>query len=367
MSPPPSRTRKQPVFGRYRLLSLIGAGGYARVYRAEELDGQMRLVAVKMARDCGDGKSRKVVRALTNEADIMSRLHHRNLVQVHEFGQISGRYYIAMELIAGLSLRDMLKRSARRGITFGPAAASEVLMQVASALRHAHTLLDEDGVVRPVIHRDLKPANVMITRQALIKVMDFGVAKWPLAEVSTTAGIIKGTPLYMAPEQVRAKPVTPASDIFSLGTVLYQLLTNRPLFQADTVRELLRQVALAEVDDQLGRIPADCRALLPVLREALQRDPADRFASAGEFLAALENARQRVDDDGDLRTLVRAIFGAGRNPEQAPPPPKPSTVERVEGGDWSVRIDRKQVMADYEGKVLVERQRPGHGKASASD
>ena len=354
-------TRKNPVFGRYRLLSLIGAGGYARVYRAEELDGDMRLVAVKMARDCGDGKSRKVVRALTNEAEIMSRLHHRNLVEVFEFGQISGRYFIAMELIAGLSLRDMLKRCARRGITFGPVAASDVLLQVASALQHAHNLRDDEGVVRPVIHRDLKPANVMVSRHAQIKVMDFGVAKWPLAEVSTTAGIIKGTPLYMAPEQVRAKPVTPASDIFSLGTVFYQLLTNRPLFQADTVRELLRQVALAEVDEQLERVPPDCEPLLPILREALQRDPAARFASAGEFVAALRDARSQVSDDSDLHTLVRAIFGAGRASERTPPPSKPSTVERIDGGDWSVRIDRKQVLADYEGKRLVVRQRPGSG------
>ena len=360
---PESSTRKYPVFGRYRLLSLIGAGGYARVYRAEELDGAMRLVAVKMARDCGDGKSRKVVRALTNEAHIMSRLHHPNLVAVHEFGQISGRYYIAMELVAGLSVRDMLKRCARRGISFGPAAAMEVLRQVASALDHAHNLVDEDGVSSPVIHRDLKPANVMVTRKALIKVMDFGVAKWPLAEVSTTAGIIKGTPLYMAPEQVRARPVTPASDIFSLGTVLYQLLTHRPLFQADTVRELLRQVALAEVDEQLQRVPADSQALLPLLRRALMRDPAERFVDASEFIQALDAMRDQIEDDGNLSTLTRAIFGGSRTPERDPTPPKPSTMERVEGGDWSVRIDPNRIHADYEGQHLVERQRPA-GKRS---
>ena len=346
------------MLGKYTLLDTLGRGAAGIVYHAH-LAGPMgfrKQVALKTIPSRSTEQEAQI-RALINEARLGGHLEHPNIVSILDFGEVEGTFYIAMEYVQGHTLRDVLRQVRRRG-PMPPAMIAGIGVQICRGLSYAHNATDDKGQPLSMIHRDLKPANVMITRQALIKVMDFGVAKWPLAEVSTTAGIIKGTPLYMAPEQVRAKPVTPASDIFSLGTVLYQLLTNRPLFQADTVRELLRQVALAEVEDQLDRIPADCRPLKPVLREALQRDPADRFASAGEFLAALDNARQKVRDDGDLRTLVRAIFGAGRAPEKTPPPPKPSTVERVDGGDWSVRIDRDKVMADYEGRRLIEKQRP---------
>ncbi len=351
-----------PLFGHYRLLSLIGVGGYARVYRAVERDGARRTVAIKVARDCGEGKSRKVVRALSNEARIMSRLDHPNLVGVHEFGQVDGHYFIAMELVNGLSLKELAKRCRRRGIFFGPSVAGEVVRKIASGLHAAHTLVDEQGVVRPVIHRDLKPANVMVTRAGEVKVMDFGVAKWPLAEVSTTAGIIKGTPLYMAPEQVRALPVTPASDVFSLGTVLYQLLTNRPLFQADSIKILLRRVARAEVDEQLEHVSDDCAPLIPVLRQALHRNPTERIGSAQVFIEVLDEALQRVDDEGDLATLARATLG-GRPPAETPvapdenpteqiQPARPAYSEKATGMNWSVRMKgvKKGVMIEYDRK-----------------
>ncbi len=337
-----------PTFGRYRLLSLLGAGGYARVYRAEELDGEMRLVALKVARDCGEGRTRKVVRALTNEARIMLRLHQQNLVEVYEFGQVEGRYFIAMELVVGLTLKEMLKRAKRRNIFFGPAAAIQIARGIAGGLHHAHHLEDDEGTVHPVVHRDLKPGNVMVTRDGQVKVMDFGVAKWPLAEVSTTAGIIKGTPLYMAPEQVRAKPVTPQSDIFSLGAVLYQMLTNRPLFQANSIREVLRRVATADIAAQLLWIPEDSWPLVAVLKQALQRDPADRFASAAAMIEALDVAAGEVDDDGDLTTLARAVFGREPAVDEEAPTIMPTSV-RTTGGNWSVRLKHKEVVAEYEG------------------
>ncbi len=342
-------TTRSPSFGRYRLLSILGVGGYARVYRAEEEmeDGSRRLVALKVARDCGEGKSRKVIRALTNEARIMARLHHRNLVEVYEFGEFAGRYFIAMELVVGLSLREMLKRCQRRKIFFGPRAATDVARQIAAGLDHAHHYVDETGVLRPVIHRDLKPGNVMVTRDGLVKLMDFGVAKWPLAEVSTTAGIIKGTPLYMAPEQVRARPVTPESDIFSLGAVLYQMLTNRPLFQADSIREVLRRVATADISKQILWIPDDCDPLVPVLEMALRKRPDQRFSSAAELIRALDEAMAQVDDDGDLSTLVRAIFGADV-PAEPPTSPIEPSADQPTGGNWSVRIARKKVVVEID-------------------
>lgn len=346
-----------PTFGRYRLLSLLGAGGYARVYRAEELDGAMRLVALKVARDCGEGRTRKVVRALTNEARIMLRLHQENLVEVFEFGQVDGRYFIALELVVGLTLKEMLKRAKRRNIFFGPAATILITRGIAAGLHHAHKLHDEDGTVHPVVHRDLKPGNVMVTRDGRVKVMDFGVAKWPLAEVSTTAGIIKGTPLYMAPEQVRAKPVTPQSDIFSLGAVLYQMLTNRPLFQANSIREVLRRVATADIAAQLLWIPEDSWPLVAVLKRALQRDSADRFATASAMIEALDVAAEQVDDDGDLLTLARAVFGREAMVDDEAPTIMPSSV-RTTGGNWSIRLKQKDVLVEYDGTPLPGGEKP---------
>ncbi len=352
---PPSK-QPPPVFGHYKLLSVLGVGGYARVYRAQETgpDGKKRMVALKVARDCGEGKSRKVVRALTNEARIMARLSHPNLVEVYEFGEFAGRYFIAMELVVGLPLREMLKRCQRRKIFFGPAAAGDVTRQIAAGLHHAHNFEDE-GVLRPVIHRDLKPGNVMVTRDGTVKLMDFGVAKWPLAEVSTTAGIIKGTPLYMAPEQVRAKPVTPASDIFSLGAVLYQMLTNRPLFQADSIREVLRRVATADISTQLLWIPEDCWPLVPVLKMALRRDPEERFSNANELISAINEALEAIEDDGNLFTLVRAIFGADPPQETATGVAIEPSSDQPTGGNWSVRIRKEKVMAEYDGNPVKKK------------
>ena len=344
----------RPRFGRYRLLSLLGVGGYARVYRAEEAGGEPRLLALKIARDCGEGKSRKVIRALSNEARIMMRLDHPNVVEVYEFGQAKGHYFIAMELVVGLPLKEMLKRCSRRGILFGPSAAASVVRQIAEGLHSAHTLTDKEGVVRPVIHRDLKPANVMVTRDGIVKVMDFGVAKWPLAEVSTTAGIIKGTPLYMAPEQVRALPVYPASDIFSLGAVFYQLLTNKPLFRADSIKTLLRKVARADIDEQMLRIPEDCQPLVPLLRRALHRSNDDRIGSASQFIEELDLAMVSIDDEDDLSTLARAVFGARAPVAEGPPPENPTTEvgpysEKATGLNWSVRMRKeKGVLVEYD-------------------
>ena len=295
-------------FGPYRLLAVLGMGGYSHVFRAEKIgDESGRTVALKVARDRSGKKRHKVSRALSNEARIMSRLSHPNLVQVHEFGEVDGRYYIAMDLVEGLTLRRVLSLCRRRKIFFGPVAAAEVARQIAAGLRHAHNFKD-DGVARTVIHRDLKPGNVMVTKYGAIKLMDFSVAKWPLAEVSTTVGIIKGTPLYMAPEQVRARPLTPASDIFSLGAVLYQMLTNRPLFQASDTRDVLRQVSTADISSQLLWIPEDCRALVPVLEGVLTRDPRVRIPTADAFTEALDDALQSVDEGGDLKALLRSLF-----------------------------------------------------------
>jgi len=336
-------------------------GGYARVYRAEELDGERRMVAVKIARDGSERKSRKVVRALSNEARIMTRLDHLNLVEVYEFGQVDGHYFIAMELVAGLPLKELLKRCRKRRILFGPAASISVAHQIASGLHAAHTLTDRDGESSPVIHRDLKPANVMVTRKGLVKLMDFGVAKWPLAEVSTTAGIIKGTPLYMAPEQVRALPVTPASDIFSLGAVLYQLLTGRPLFKAESLKTLLRKVARADIEEQLLYVPRDCQPLIPFLRRTLQRSPEDRIQTAEAFIRELDEASLGIDDDGDMETLARALFGARPPTDDGQPPahptePVPGVTDRPTTADWSVRMrrqrERKGVLVEYDRKPI---------------
>jgi len=355
MSPIPGS--QSHVFGRYRLASLLGVGGYARVYRAQEMDGDRRLLAIKIARDGDEGRSRKVIRALSNEAEIMSRLSHANLVEVFEFGQVDAHYFIAMELVGGLPLKDVLKRCKRRGIQFGPAAAASVVRQIASGLHEARTFTDDEGEVRPVIHRDLKPANVMVTPEGHVKVMDFGVAKWPLAEVSTTAGIIKGTPLYMAPEQVRALPVTPAADIFSLGTVLYQLLTGRPLFKADSIKMLLRKVARADIDEQLLLIPEDCQAVVPLLRRSLRRNPAERIASAQQFIHELAECMTAIEDEDDLATLIRAVLGA-RSPRPAPlthhdqpTMANPGFSQKATGMNWSVRMRQQRgVMVEYDRK-----------------
>ncbi|MGH7134547.1 MAG: serine/threonine-protein kinase [Pirellulales bacterium] len=263
-------------FGDYELLSEIGRGGMGVVYHARQ-KSLRRSVALKMIHGCALA-SFDQLRRFTAEAQAAASLRHPNIMRVLDSGQVEGIPYLAMDYIEGKSLAQVLAA--------GP-LDRETAMRYLCAVARAVDYLHRQGI----IHRDLKPSNILLDGDGQPIVTDFGMAKL-LRDDShlTQTGVAAGTPSYMAPEQAAGKTnqVTPACDIYSLGAVFYELLTGRPPFQAETAIELLIQVLEREppAPRQLDRsIP---RTLSLICLKCLEKDPANRYASAGALADDLE-------------------------------------------------------------------------------
>ena len=277
--PSPSR------LGPYEIVGFVGAGGMGEVYRARDRR-LSREVAVKILpkdvlRD-SDGFSRFV-----EEARAASALNHPGIVTIHDIGEEDGQPYIVMELVEGESLRQRL--------VYGPLPSKEAAalgVQIAEALAAAH----EKGIV----HRDLKPANVVVTPEGRAKVLDFGLARHSPPRASrpedtvatrikeTAAGLVVGTVDYMSPEQVRGDAVDGRSDIFALGTVLFELLSGRPPFSRSTPADTMVAVLTDDPPDLSGSVPAVAPGLERLVRRCLEKNPSLRFQSARDVAFALE-------------------------------------------------------------------------------
>ena len=304
------------VDGRYRILRRLGAGGMAEVWCAE--DTQLdRKVALKILQP-RFAQDNEFVERFRREASSAAGLQHPNVVNVYDRGEFDGTYYIAMEYVEGASLRDLINQ----GMSVD--AAIGVVRQILAAARFAHA--------NGVIHRDLKPGNVLVDRSGRATVTDFGIAKAGPSEITQT-GSVMGTAQYLSPEQAQGFEVTAASDLYSIGVVLYELLTGDVPFAADSaVAVALKQVSeMPRPPSELN--PAVPRALDAVVMKALAKDPANRFASADEFEAALD-AAERDPATAPFETAVHgippvAVPGAAeaRDADGGPPPP----VEEEEG------------------------------------
>jgi eukaryotic-like serine/threonine-protein kinase len=262
--------------GRYELAEPLGAGGMARVMAAH--DHRLgRRVAVKLVREeltC-DPVSRE---RLLREARAAAALQHPNTVAVHDAGEQDGQAFVVMELVAGRTLGERLRTPA-------PLPAPEVVAlgaAVLAALQAAHA--------RGLVHRDVKPANVLLTDDGGVKLADFGIAKaLDGAAVDLTAtGQVLGTPRYLAPEQVAGAPATPASDLYSLGAVLYECLAGRPPFEADSAVAVALAHQQEPVPPLLEQAPGVPVALARVVERALAKDPGHRWADAVAMRTALE-------------------------------------------------------------------------------
>jgi serine/threonine-protein kinase len=303
------------VDGRYRILRWLGAGGMAEVWCAE--DTQLdRKIALKILQP-RFAQDNEFVERFRREASSAAGLQHPNVVNVYDRGEFDGTYYIAMEYVEGASLRDLINQG------MSVEAAVGVVRQILAAARFAHA--------NGVIHRDLKPGNVLVDRNGRATVTDFGIAKAGPSEITQT-GSVMGTAQYLSPEQAQGLEVTAASDLYSIGVILYELLTGAVPFAADSaVAVALKQVSeMPRPPSELN--PAVSRALDAVVMRALAKDPANRFASADEFEAALD-AAERDPSTAPFQTAVRGIppvvppdaaeareadGGPPRPPEQAP-------------------------------------------------
>jgi serine/threonine protein kinase len=264
------------TIGHYRILEPLGAGGMGTVYRAQHTTLTSRIVAIKILSDAVIDQPEIRDRFL-REAEIMSALHHENIVMLHDFLIEGGSYAIVMELVDGLTL----DRCAGEGpVPF--ARAAPLLRQLLAALSHAHA--------HGVVHRDVKPRNVLVTSAGVVKVTDFGIARLARSANLTQTGISIGTPRYMSPEQIQGRrEITPASDIYSCGVLAHRLLAGSLPFDApDEESFSILQAHVSSPPPRLRElVPGlDPRIESAVLR-ALAKDPADRWPSCEDFAAAL--------------------------------------------------------------------------------
>ena len=259
------------VLGDYELLQEIARGGMGAVYRARQRSLN-RMVAVKVLL-AGPFATESFAKRFRREAEAAASLNHRNIVSIYEVGRHGDQAYFSMELIEGRSLADLV-----RDKPLPPGRAAQLAKTIAEAVHYAHE--------RGVLHRDLKPSNVLVDGLDVPHVTDFGLAKWMegVADLTLT-GELLGTPNYMAPEQADPKQgqTTAASDVYALGAILYQLLTGRPPFVAETISQTLRLVAENEPISPRLLNPALSRDLETICAKCLEKDPQRRYASAQEL------------------------------------------------------------------------------------
>src|SRR6266851_3606422 len=266
--------KKLTKIGRYKILGELGRGAMGIVYEAEDpaLD---RTVALKTIILSDEVEGRKEFhKRFFLEAKAAGKLTHPHIITVYDFGEEGDLAYMAMELLKGIELRaKMLKGS------IPTVEAVDIAQQIADGLGFAHE--------RGVVHRDIKPSNIMLLARGQVKIMDFGIARMRVGDVKTSTGIVLGTPKYMSPEQVEGSVVDQRSDIFSLGVVLYEMLTGVRLFGGDDPQQIMHNVAHGEHVPPTRLIPGLPAMLDFIVARALKKDPAVRYQDAYDLAADL--------------------------------------------------------------------------------
>jgi serine/threonine-protein kinase len=269
--------------GRFEIVGELGKGAMGIVYKATD-PLLNRAVAIKTINLSADQDEMADFEARFQlEAKAAGGLNHPNIVTVYDIGNAGNVAYLAMELLEGAELRARMTSGARLPI----ADAAGIAMQVAEGLAYAH----QHGVV----HRDIKPANIMIVRDGLVKITDFGIARMRSADVRTQTGVMLGSPKYMSPEQVLGKRAEPGSDIFSLGVILYEMLTGKAPFTGADVNALMFQIV-----NLAPPAPSSINAQVPamldfIVAKALAKAPDERYANARELAADLRECASRLD------------------------------------------------------------------------
>jgi len=294
-------------FGAYEILEELGRGGMGIVYKARHLKLQ-RLIALKMIVTGQHGGAERATR-FQAEARAVARLQHPNIVQIYEIGEHEGVPYFSMEYADGVCLAARLKRSPPSDME-----AARLVELLARTVHYAHG--------RGIVHRDLKPANILLTSDGIPKIADFGLAKFLHEDVgATTDGTLLGTPSYMAPEQAAGKvrEIGPATDVYSLGAILYEMLTGRPPFRGENIRTTLRSVEEDPPESPRLFNPRVDPALESICLKCLEKNQADRYRTAealAEDLAAFQHGESlRHASTGSTRIWLNAVLRESRYTE----------------------------------------------------
>ncbi|MCP4642378.1 MAG: serine/threonine protein kinase [bacterium] len=300
------------TLGNFQIVMPLGKGGMGRVYLATDhtLDRQVALKV--MLRRLSEDDS--LVRRFNREAKAAAQLNHPNIVQVYAVGVQGGMPYIAMEYVQGLTLDELLRRQGR----FDWHQALEIAGQVAAALACAHA--------KGVIHRDIKPSNILLARDRRVRVADFGLAKLQTAESQLTSeGIFLGTPQYMSPEQCGTGEIVPASDLFSLGVVLYEMISGKRPFQGDTPAHLVKSITLDAALPLADLSPETPPPVSDMVMQLLSKAPVSRFPSGAELIHEIGRVESEAALDTPTMRLAPGDADAPTESWTSPVPPSPAS------------------------------------------
>ena len=337
-------TKAPAAFGQYRLLERIALGGMAEVFLAVRpgVEGFQKQVAIKRIRPHLSDED-AFVQMFLHEAKLAAQLHHPNIVQIHDLGQIAGSYYIAMEHISGRDMSRVVPKAAKLGIPFPLEYALHIAAATLDGLAYAHAKKDDEGAPMNIVHRDITPENIMVSWTGNVKILDFGIAKATTQTDQTKAGEIKGKLSYMSPEQAKGKTLDARSDIFTLGVVLYEWLTGTKLFTGENEMAVLRSI----VDGKIYP-PSYFRDDIPpeiedVLMKALAKDRDLRYQAARDMQYELQQWLHQAEftpSASHVANFMKQIFadeleaerarhaGARRAVEAVPAPTIPPPIPR---------------------------------------
>lgn len=333
-------------FGKYLLLDRIATGGMAEVFKAKITrdHGFEKIVIIKRLFSHLQAQS-ELVESFIDEAKIAAHLHHENIVQIYDFGSVGDAYFIAMEFLAGNNLKSILEASGKNN-PLDLEISLYIMSRLCAGMHYAHNLKDFHGNPLNIVHRDVSPPNIMITDEGQVKIIDFGIAKTASQNTATRVGIIKGKVAYMSPEQADGKPLDHRSDIFALGSLLYEMVTGFPVYDGETM------TILAKARKALFKSPEQIRPDLPgavtaIISRALEKDVDLRYPSAGAMMDDIEACiidlgfhpsgprvshviRERLDRGRAVRPTPERSDGEPVSRECTPPEPTQDAEARFD-------------------------------------
>ncbi len=311
-------TVQAEYIGTYKIIDRIGEGGMAYIYKAIQ-PSLKRTVVIKKLKD----PNREIIKRFKKEALLSASFHHENLVAIYDFIYANRNYYLVMEHVDGEDLHTIIDHLS----PFPPQIAAIIALAIARGLEYTHA--------RNIIHRDIKPSNILVSYDGNVKIIDFGIARDDLSTRLTLTGVIVGTPAYMSPEQANGSKLTSQSDIFSLGILLYEMLTGLKPFDGSNQSEILNKIIRGDFIPP-GRInPAIPYRLRRIVKKCLQKSPRRRYRSATELINDLERYLPWQVRNQRKQILTRFLNQLNKNQAPSTQTILPAFVQRFSTTRWN--------------------------------
>ncbi|MGC9044157.1 MAG: serine/threonine protein kinase, partial [Myxococcota bacterium] len=299
-------------FGKFEIITRLATGGMAEIFLAKQvgIEGFQKLIVIKRILP-HLSSDKEFVNMFLDEARMAAQLNHPNIVQIYDLGVIEGSYFIAMEYIDGVDISSILKKGREKKNFLRLGWILKIISQVCEGLYYAHTLKDSNGIPLGLIHRDITPENLLVSFAGSVKITDFGIARARGRSTSTTSGTLKGKFPYMSYEMVKGMEIDARSDIFSLGIVMWEMLTYRRLFKRDTEVASINAILNEEIPSPKKYFKNLPDGVEKIVMKALERDRDKRFQTAREMGNAIEDfiSQKRVTVRiSDLSDYLTELF-----------------------------------------------------------